>query len=115
MPRNYDIDELLAYAQRGDSAAVIIETLGLTITERRVQQIVSKYLGRRPTRQSIQKPDVLRETVVLLLQAQGKNPRHCSNCGKVQVRGGAIRSLNASRSLDSLVFVCLDCAAPGDV
>ncbi len=115
MTLNYDIDELLAYAQRGDSASKIIETLGLSISERRVQQIIKLYLGPRPTRASIRKPDILRERVVALLEAHGKNPRHCSECGRVSLRGGALRAVNADLSLDSLVFVCLHCTVPGDV
>lgn len=115
MARNYDLDELLAFAQRGDSALQIIETLGLSITGRRVQQIIRQHLGPRPTRKSVREPNVVREAVVAYMESCGLNPRHCSNCGKVQVRGGAIRSLSATPSLDSLVFVCIDCATPGDV
>jgi hypothetical protein len=115
MALNYDIDELLAYAQRGDSAREIIENLGLSLSERQVQRIVSSRLGRRPTRQSVSKPDILRDRVVILLERQGKNPRHCSSCGRYSIRGGAIRAVNADLTLDSLVFVCLGCATPGDV
>lgn len=115
MALNYDLEELLAFAQRGDSASEIIEELGLALTPRRVQQIVAKHLGRRPTKKSVSKPDILRERVVAYMEAQGKNPRHCSSCGRVQVRGGAIRAVNADLSIDALVFVCLKCAAPGDV
>jgi len=115
MAQNYDLDELLAFAQRGDSASKIVEDLGLPITPRQVQRLVSKYLGKRPTRQSIRKPDILRERVVAYMESQGLNPRHCSACGRVQVRGGAIRAVNADLSLDALVFVCVKCATPGDV
>lgn len=115
MSLNYDLDELLAFAQTGKSASWLVEHLGLPISERRVQQIIKTHLGPRPTRQSVRKPDILRERVVVLLEAQGKNPRHCSACGRVSLRGGAIRAVNADLSLDSLVFVCLHCAVPGDV
>jgi len=108
-------DEILYFARRGMSAAWIKEELSLTISERRVQQIISSRLGRRPTRQSISKPDILRERVVAYMESRGLNPRHCSNCGRVQLRGGAIRALNDDLSLDALVFVCLRCATPGDV
>lgn len=115
MPYNYDLGELLAFAQREGSARKVIEAMGLTISERQVQRIIARHLGPRPTRQSISKPDILRERVVAYMESQGKSPRHCFVCGRVQLRGGAIRAVNGDLSLDALEFVCLKCAAPGDV
>lgn len=111
----YDLDEILFLAKRGMSASFIQEELSLNISTRQVQRIVSKRLGRRPTRASIQKPDILRERVVAYMRARGLNPKLCSSCGRASLRGGAIRAVNDDLSLDALVFVCIRCAASGDV
>lgn len=115
MGLSYDLDELLAFAQRGDSASEIVEALGLRITERRVQQIIAKHLGPRPSKASVRKTDILRERVEAHMIARGLDPRRCSSCGRLQLRGGAIHAVNADLSLESLVFVCIRCAVPGDV
>ena len=115
MQRSYDLEEIIYLAQRGMSASFIKEELGLSISERQIQRLVSSRLGRRPTRQSVQKKDILRERVVAYMESRGHNSRQCFNCGRATILGTAIRAVNDDLSLDALVFVCLRCAAPGDV
>ena len=115
MQRSYDLDEILYLARRGMSAAFIQEELGLSISVRQIQRLIASRLGRRPTRETVQKSDILRERVVAYLVQQGLNPRRCSSCGRVTIQGTAIREVSPDLSLDALVFVCLRCAAPGDV
>lgn len=115
MARNYDIDELIAFAESGDSARVIIEKLGLTISERQVQRLVASRLGRRPTRQAIRKPDTLRDRVVAYMESQGLNRYYCSECHRLRMEPGFIRALNRDMSLDVLVFVCRHCSVASDV
>lgn len=114
MARNYDIDELIAFAESGDSARVIIEKLGLTISERQVQRLVASRLGRRPTRYAIRKPDTLRDRVVAYMEAQGLSRYYCSECHRLRAEPGFIRALNRDLSLDVLVFVCRHCSVASD-
>lgn len=111
----YDPEEILFLASRGMSASFIQEELSLNISVRQIQRIVSSRLGRRPTRASIQKPNILRERVVAYMVSRGLNPKLCSKCGRASVRPGFIRAVNADPSLDALVFVGAECTVPGDV
>jgi hypothetical protein len=115
MARNYDIDELVAFAQSGDSAREIVEKLGLTISERQVQRLVARRLGRRPTRQAIRKPDVLRSRVVAYMESRDLDQYYCSECHNRRLEPGFIRALNRDPSLDVLVFVCRHCSVASDV
>lgn len=114
MARNYDIDELLAFAESGDSARVIIEKLGLTISERQVQRLVASRLGKRPTRETVRLPDPLRDRVIAYMESQGLSRYYCSQCLKPRVEPGFIRALNRDMTLDVLVFVCRHCSVPSD-
>ncbi|WP_139196857.1 hypothetical protein, partial [Curtobacterium sp. MMLR14_002] len=65
MARDYDIDEIVYLSEeKGMSAAFIKEELSLKITERQVQRLIAQRLGRRPTRESVRRPDPLRSRVV---------------------------------------------------
>lgn len=116
MNSQYDIDDIVYLSkEKGMSAAFIKEELSLTITERQVQRLIAGRLGRRPTRQAIQKPDVLRSRVVAYMESQGLDQYYCSSCLKLRLEPGFIRALNRDLSLDVLVFVCRHCSVPSDV
>ena len=112
--RSYDLDEVLALAEAGHSAAEIIEDLSLKVGERTIQKQVSKYLGHRPTKLTIETYDPIRSRVVAYMVAQGLDERYCSVCLKRTLYKCAIRALRRSDSLDDLVFVCRHCATVAD-
>lgn len=114
MAMNYDVEEILHLAKKGLSAQFIQGELGLDISVRQVQRIVSSRLGRRPTRKAIRQPDVLRDRVVAYMESQGLDPRYCSACGRYALDKGFIRALNDDLSLDVLVFVCRRCSVVSD-
>ncbi|AZZ51405.1 hypothetical protein [Rathayibacter festucae] len=115
MHDRYDIEEIIYYAQKGMPARFIKEELGLSISERQVQRVVATRLGRRPTRQAIQRPDSLRDRVVAYMESQGLDRYYCTACERRRLEPGFIRALNADRSLDVLVFVCRHCSVASDV
>jgi len=109
----YDIDEILELARDGYPAWSIQERLGLSITARQVNRLVKARLGPRPTRKSIERPNVLREAVVTYMESHGLHRRYCSKCQRRLLRDCAIHPLG--RTLDDFVFVCVErCAAAGD-
>lgn len=115
MAMNYDIDEILDLAQRGLPSRFIRDELGLDISVRQVQRLVSSRLGRRPTRAAIKRADVLRDRVVAYMESQVLDPHYCSSCHRYYPARGFIRALNADLSLDVLVFVCARCSVVSDV
>lgn len=112
---HYDVDEVIAYARAGKSARWIIEYLGLSTSERQVQRLIRDRLGPRPTRQAIQKPDLLRAVTVAAMQARGLNQHWCSTCGRYRALPCLIRCESREQLIEHLVFVCRGCSAPGDV
>lgn len=112
--RSYDLDEVLAYAAAGLSAAAIVEELGLKVGERTIQKAVAKHLGHRPTKASLQRYDPIRSRVAAYMVTQGHDPRRCSACDRFTIYPLAIREVRRSDSLDDLVFVCRHCATPAD-
>lgn len=112
--RNYDLDEVLALAASGLSAADIIEDLGLRVGARAIQKQVAKHMGHRPTKASVERYDPVRSRVVAYMVSQGLEPRYCSSCQKPTIYRCAIRELRRDESLDSLVFVCRHCATAAD-
>lgn len=116
MPRrHYDLDEVLAHAEAGMVAAEIIETLGLTVTERAIQKAVNKYLGPRPKRAPAVAGDRLRRRVVAWMVASGLDEHYCAACNRWSAFPCSIRELRQDDELGSLVFVCRHCVRPGDV
>lgn len=113
--RSYDLDEVLALASAGLSAAEIIEDLHLKVGERAIQKQVAKHLGHRPTKQTVEAYDPVRSRVVAYMVSHGLDERYCSECQKRTLYKCAIRELGRDDSLDSLVFVCRHCATVADV
>lgn len=114
--RSYDIDTVLAYAARGLTAVEIIDELGLTVSERTIQSVVSRHFGRRPTLKSLRRDDPLRSVVVKLMVAAGRDPHVCSECGRQTTRPLAIRATCRDPDVNDLVFVCVtSCATVADV
>lgn len=111
---SYDLDEVLALAASGCSASEIIEQLGLKVGERTIQKQVTKHLGRRPTKQTVEAYDPVRSRVVAYMVSQGLDPYYCMYCEKRTLYKCAIRELRRSDSLDDLVFVCRHCATVAD-
>jgi hypothetical protein len=115
MSTEYDLDEILYLSeQKGMSAAFIKEELSLKISERQVQRLIASRIGRRPTRQAIRMPDILRSRVVAYMESQGLDQYYCSICFKPRAEPGFIHALNADPSLDVLVFVCRHCSVASD-
>lgn len=110
----YDLDEVLAYAAAGKSAAAIIEAFGLSVGERTIQKQVAKHLGHKPTRAQLERYDPLRSRVAAYMVGQGLDERYCSACLRRTLYKCAIRALDSGESLDSLVFVCRQCATAAD-
>ncbi len=112
--RNYSLDEVLALAATGLSAAEIIEEIGLKVGERTIQKQVAKHLGHRPTKATLERYDPIRTRVAAYMVSQGLDERYCFVCEKRTLYKCAIRELDRSDSLDSLVFVCRHCATAAD-
>lgn len=113
--RSYDIDEVLAYAAQGLSAAQIIEELGLSVGERTIQRIVVAHFGHRPTYKSIERDDPIRSAVVKAMIAQGCDPHQCSRCGRSTLMPLAIHATCREPEVKDLVFVCVTrCATVAD-
>lgn len=93
-------------------AWMIQEELGSSRSVRRIQEIISEHLGRRPTKASIERGDFLRDCVAAYMVSQGLDEHNCSNCLNRTLYKCAIHRVGAD--IDSLVFVCRHCAAPGD-
>lgn len=109
------IDEIIHLSEeKGMSAAFIKEELSLKITERSVQRIIARRLGRRPTRESVRRPDPLRSRVVAYMESQGLDQYYCMVCERRRLEPGFIRALNSDPSLDVLVFVCRHCSVASD-
>lgn len=112
-----DIDEFVFHArQPGATALYVKEAMSLPYTVSYVNRLIKLYVGPRPTRKSIQRPNPLREAVVAYMESQGLDKRYCSNCERRLLRDCAIHPLKRRGvSLDDFVFVCTErCAAPGD-
>jgi hypothetical protein len=93
-------------------AWMIQEELGSERSVRRIQEIINARLGRRPTKATIERGDFLRDGVAAYMVSQGLDERYCSNCMKRSLLKCAIHRLGPD--IDSWVFVCRHCAAPGD-
>jgi hypothetical protein len=116
MPRrHYDLDEVLALAEAGRTAAEIIEELGLLVGERAIQKTVNKFLGPRPQRAPALSGDRLRRRVIAWMVASGLDDHYCFQCEKWSAWPCSIRELKQDDDLGSLVFVCRHCVRPGDV
>jgi hypothetical protein len=100
--------------QKGMSAAFIKEELSLKISERQVQRLIASRIGRRPTRQAIRMPDILRSRVVAYMESQGLDQYYCSICFKPRAEPGFLHALNSDPSLNVLVFVCRHCSVASD-
>lgn len=111
---SYDLDEVLAYAAAGNSAAEIIEAFGLRVGERAIQKQVAKHLGSRPTKASLETYDPLRSRVAAFMVASGLDEYYCSECLRRGSYKCAIRELKHSDDLGDLVFVCRHCATAAD-
>jgi hypothetical protein len=112
-----DIDEFIrAASQPGATALYVKEAMGLGYSESYVNRLIKRYVGERPTRKSVEKPNPLREAVVAYMESQGLDQHYCSSCPRRTVYACAIRCLERNGpTLDDFVFVCTDrCAAPGD-
>jgi hypothetical protein len=114
MTAQYDLEEIIWYAEKGRPASWIIEELSLTISERQVQRLIASRLGRRPTRESVRRADPLRSRVVAYMESQGLDQYYCISCERRRLEPGFIRALNNELSLDVLVFVCRHCSVPSD-
>lgn len=112
--RQWDEDEVLAFARAGHSAPRIIEALGLNVGERTIQKFIASHLGHRPTLKSIERYDPIRSRVAAWMVANGLDEHYCSQCHRKSGRKGAIRELRQSDDLGDLVFVCYRCATVAD-
>lgn len=116
MPRrHYDLDEVLALAEAGQTAAEIVEELGLMVGERAIQKTVNKFLGPRPQRAPAIVGDPLRRRVVAWMVASGLDDHYCFQCEKWQPWPCSIRELKRDNDLGSLTFVCRHCVRAGDI
>lgn len=115
MPRrHYDLDEVLALAEAGKTAAEIVEELCLTVGERAIQKAINKFVGPLPKRPPA-KPDMLRRCVVAEMVARGLVANVCCVCYKFSAYPMYIRGLKRDDDIGSLIFVCRHCKRPGDV
>lgn len=113
--RTYDLDEVLAYAAHGLSAAQIIETLGLNVSERTIQRVVTRAFGKKPTLRDLRQENPVRDVLVKLMVAAGADPHICSECGRRTTRPLAIHATCRDPDVKDLVFVCVTrCATVAD-
>lgn len=117
MPRRrYDLDEVLAYAQRSErpTAAEIVEYFGLDVTPRAISKAINKYLGPRPKRPLAVAGDPMRRRIVAWMIESGLNEHYCGECAKWSAWPCSIRELRKDDNLGSLGFVCRNCVRAGD-
>lgn len=115
MREPFDVDEFIHYAsQPGATALYVKEHMGLSYSLSYISRLIKRYVGPRPTRTSVERRNVLREAVVAYMEAQGLDKRYCYLCGRKRLYDCAIHPLKRDASLDDFVFVCCECAAPGD-
>jgi hypothetical protein len=117
MHESLDIDEFIRVASKpGATAPLVREELGLSFTDSWVNRLMKRYLGARPTRKSLERPNLLREAAVAYMESQGLDKRYCSTCGRRNLYDCAIHPLvHFDPTLDDFVFVCVErCAAAGD-
>ena len=117
MPSSLDIDEFIRVASEpGATASYVKERLALTHSTSWVNRLIKRYVGERPSRKSIERPNLLREAVVAHMVATGLDRRYCYLCGRRGLYDCAIHPLKrVDPTLDDFVFVCTErCAAPGD-
>ena len=114
MSSHYDIDDILYLAQRGISAAAIQEDLGLRISVRQVQRLISSRLGHRPSKLAVSRPDPLRAAVMAYMETQGFDRRVCNVCFKHKREPCMIRCVSREPSLGSFIFVCRKDSVAGD-
>ncbi|MDI9934728.1 hypothetical protein QM806_04565 [Rhodococcus sp. IEGM 1351] len=114
MPRrHYDLDEVLALAEAGKTAAEIVEELGLPVGERAIQKAINKFVGPLPKRPAA-RSDKMRPRVVAWMVAHGLNEKVCCVCFKPSVFDMYLRELKRDDELGSLIFVCRHCKRVGD-
>lgn len=112
-----DLDEFVAVASMpGATALYVKERLGLPYSLSYISRLIKRYVGPRPNRKSIKRPNALRDAVVAYMESQGLDKRYCYSCQRRSVYECAIHPLKRlDVTLDDFVFVCtLRCAAPGD-
>lgn len=112
----FDVDEFITAASRpGASALTVREELGLRYSDSYMHRLMKRYVGPRPSRKSVERPNLLRAAVVSYMESQGLDKRYCYLCGRKGLYDCAIHPLKRfDVSLDDFVFVCVKCAAPGD-
>lgn len=117
MREPFDRDEFIHFAsQPGATAPYVKEAMGLPYSESYVNRLIKKYVGKRPSRKSVERSNPLREAVVAYMESQGLSKYYCASCQRRSVYECAIHPLRKfDVTLDDFVFVCVRfCAAPGD-
>lgn len=116
MREPFDVDKFIYFATMpGATAAYVREAMGLRYSTSYINRLIKRYVGTRPSRKDIKRPNVLREAVARYMEAQGLDRHYCANCQRRSSYECAIHPLIADATIDDLVFVCVSkCAAPGD-
>ena len=111
-----DIGEFIrAASEPGATAPYVKERLGLPYSLSYINRLMKRYVGPRPSQKSIERPNLLRAAVVTYMESQGLDRRYCYLCGRRRLYESAIHPLKRNgATLDDFVFVCCECAAPGD-
>lgn len=111
-----DIEEFIRCASEpGATALYVKERLGLSYSLSYINRLIKRYVGPRPSQKSIERPNLLRDAVVAYMESQGLDKRYCYLCGRKRLYECAIHPLKRmDATLDDFVFVCCECAAPGD-
>lgn len=113
----YEEDELIIELARQvpkKAAWMIKEEIGSERSVRRIQEIINAHLGKRPSRQDIRRPDIIRDRVVAAMEEAGLVKNYCCVCEKWFAEPLFIHELERDDRLESLTFVCRHCSGPGD-
>lgn len=111
-----DIAEFIRVAsQPGATAPLVREELGLAYSDSYINRLMKRYVGKRPTRKSVERPNLMREAVVAYMESLGLDQYYCLSCERRSLYRCAIHPLKQfDVTLDDFVFVCAKCSAPGD-
>lgn len=112
-----DHEDILNLARAGDHAGLIKEQLGLTLSERQIQRIVTQSLGRRPRRAatSIRENWLKRAVINYLVEAIHLRSDYCSQCQSYCGTDVYVRQLNHFEDkLDGVAIIGKCCKRPGD-
>lgn len=112
----YDEDERiieLAMQLPRKPAWMIKEEIGSQRSVRRIQEIIHEHLGKRPPREVLLKRDILRDRIVASMEEAGLLKNYCTVCERWFGTPLYIQELRQDNAIESLTFVCRNCAGPG--